>query len=65
MDSTDSDEASTHEDNERMTQYFKDAQDGLREADVEIRDFVKENPLLALAMAVAGGYLIGRVLTRR
>lgn len=59
------DAAETHEDAERITDYLKDAQDGLREADQEIRDFVKENPLLALGMAVAGGYLIGRILSRR
>ena len=42
---------------------LNDAADELREADRQIRGFVKESPFLALALAVAGGYLIGRTLS--
>ena len=49
---------------ERLTQHVKDAGDELRDADQQLRSFVKENPLLALAIAVASGYLIGRALAR-
>ena len=32
--------------------------------DGELRDFVKERPILALLGAVAAGYVIGRVMRR-
>ena len=32
--------------------------------DGELRDFVKERPILALLGAVAAGYVVGRVLRR-
>ena len=32
--------------------------------DQEVRGFVREKPLLALGLAIAAGYLVGRVLAR-
>ncbi|RMG19575.1 MAG: hypothetical protein D6729_04830 [Deltaproteobacteria bacterium] len=39
--------------------------EGLAEADRRTRDFVREHPLLSLAGAVAAGYLVGRLFSRR
>ena len=32
--------------------------------DTEVRGFVRENPLIALGLAIAAGYVIGRVFSR-
>jgi ElaB/YqjD/DUF883 family membrane-anchored ribosome-binding protein len=37
----------------------------LREIDRQARAFIKESPFVALGIAVAGGYLLGRLLGRR
>ena len=36
----------------------------LGEVDREVRNFVRENPLLALGIAIAAGYVVGRVLAK-
>ena len=36
----------------------------VRAADSKLRDLVAERPLLALGVAIAGGFLIGRLLSR-
>lgn len=43
---------------------LKDAGVGLRDIDEQARAFVKGNPLVALAAAVAGGFFLGRMLSR-
>jgi ElaB/YqjD/DUF883 family membrane-anchored ribosome-binding protein len=56
---------------ERIGDDYGDGGDRLREAgktlsaiDTEVRAFVKENPFVALAGAVVGGFLLGRILSR-
>jgi hypothetical protein len=36
----------------------------LGDLDAEVRDFVREKPLLALGLAIAAGYVVGRMLSR-
>ena len=48
-----------------VTDRLKDAGETLRGIDAEARAFVKENPFVALAAAVVGGFLVGRILSRR
>ena len=36
----------------------------LHDLDEEVRSFVREKPLLALGVAIATGYVIGRVLSK-
>ena len=36
----------------------------LGDLDKEVRGFVRENPLIALGLAIAAGYVIGRVFSR-
>ncbi|HEY2387065.1 MAG TPA: hypothetical protein VGK30_08900 [Candidatus Binatia bacterium] len=43
---------------------LKDAGETLSAIDTEVRAFVKENPFVALAAAVVGGFMIGRILSR-
>ncbi len=43
---------------------LKHAGTTLHDIDDGVRAFVKENPFVALAGAVLGGFLIGRVLSR-
>jgi ElaB/YqjD/DUF883 family membrane-anchored ribosome-binding protein len=43
---------------------LKDASASLRDIDAQTRAFVKESPFVALAAAVAGGFLLGRLLSR-
>jgi hypothetical protein len=43
---------------------FRDASETLSAIDTEVRAFVKENPFVALAGAVVGGFLLGRILSR-
>jgi ElaB/YqjD/DUF883 family membrane-anchored ribosome-binding protein len=42
----------------------KDAGASLRDIDEQARAFVKESPFVALAAAVAGGFLLGRIMSR-
>jgi len=46
--------------NERL----KNASAGLHDLDEQTRAFVKHSPFVALAAAVAGGFLLGRLLSR-
>lgn len=48
-----------------VTDRLKEAGETLRAIDGEARAFIKENPFVALAAAVVGGFLIGRILSRR
>lgn len=50
----------TDEFNDRL----KSAGANLRDIDDQARAFVKESPFVALAAAVAGGFLLGRLLSR-
>ena len=43
---------------------LKDAGANLRDIDEQARAFVKESPFVALAAAVAGGFLLGRIMSR-
>ena len=43
---------------------LKDAGANLRDIDEQARAFVKESPFVALAAAVAGGFLLGRIISR-
>jgi len=47
-----------------VNERFKDAGAGLRDLDEQTRAFVKHSPFVALAAAVAGGFLLGRLLSR-
>ncbi len=47
-----------------VNERFKDAGAGLRDLDEQTRAFVKQSPFVALAAAVAGGFLLGRLLSR-
>jgi len=47
-----------------LNERFKDASAGLRDLDEQTRAFVKHSPFVALAAAVAGGFLLGRLLSR-
>ena len=47
-----------------LNERFKDAGTGLRDLDEQTRAFVKQSPFVALAAAVAGGFLLGRLLSR-
>jgi hypothetical protein len=55
-----SDDTGTRERVEALKGHLNDAAGEFREVDRQIRGFVKDSPFLALALAVAGGYLIGR-----
>jgi ElaB/YqjD/DUF883 family membrane-anchored ribosome-binding protein len=44
---------------------LKDAGTSLRDIDEQARAFLKHSPFVALAAAVAGGFLLGRLLSRR
>jgi hypothetical protein len=59
-----SDDFGARERAEALKGHLNDAAEELREADRQIRGFVKESPILALALAVAGGYLIGRTFSQ-
>ena len=43
---------------------LKDAGANLRDIDGRARAFMKDSPFVALAAAVAGGFLLGRLLSR-
>ena len=43
---------------------FKDAGANLRDIDEQARAFIKESPFVALAAAVVGGFLLGRIMSR-
>ena len=43
---------------------LKDAGTSLRDIDEQARAFIKDSPFVALAAAVAGGFLLGRLLSR-
>ncbi len=52
--------------------FADDLQDRLQEPgtswqdlDAQARTFIRESPFVALAAAIAGGFLIGRLLSRR
>lgn len=49
---------------EELNDRLKDASAGLRDIDEQARAFVKENPFVALAAALAGGFLLGRLLSK-
>ena len=49
---------------EELNDRLKDASAGLRDIDEQARAFVKESPFVALAAALAGGFLLGRLLSR-
>jgi len=49
---------------DQLNDRFKDASASLRDIDEQARTFVKERPFVALAAAVAGGFLLGRLLSR-
>ena len=49
---------------EELNDRLKDASAGLRDVDEQARAFVKESPFVALAAALAGGFLLGRLLSR-
>jgi ElaB/YqjD/DUF883 family membrane-anchored ribosome-binding protein len=49
---------------DELTDRWKNASAGLRGIDEQTRTFVKESPFVALAAAVAGGFLLGRLLSR-
>ena len=50
---------------EDLNNRLKDAGTSLRDIDEQARAFIKDSPLVALAAALAGGFLIGRLLSRR
>jgi len=50
---------------ERLNQRLKQASSELRGIDEQARAFVKESPFVAIGIAVAGGYLLGRLVGRR
>jgi len=47
-----------------LNERLKDASANFRDFDAQTRAFVKESPFVALAAAVAGGFLLGRLLSR-
>lgn len=49
---------------DELNDRLKDAGANLRDIDEQARAFVKESPFVALAAAVAGGFLLGRLLSR-
>ncbi len=49
---------------DELNERLKDAGAGLRDIDEQTRAFVKESPFVALAAAVVGGFLLGRLLSR-
>ena len=49
---------------DELTDRLKNASAGFRDIDEQTRTFVKESPFVALAAAVAGGFLLGRLLSR-
>jgi len=49
---------------DELNDRFKDASGSLRDLDEQARAFLKESPFVALAAAVAGGFLLGRLLSR-
>jgi ElaB/YqjD/DUF883 family membrane-anchored ribosome-binding protein len=49
---------------EELNDRLKDASAGLRDIDEQARAFIKESPFVALAAAVAGGFLLGRLLSK-
>jgi ElaB/YqjD/DUF883 family membrane-anchored ribosome-binding protein len=50
---------------ERVRNKAKELEGDLRKSLEQTTDFVRENPLLALAGAFAVGYLVAKVTTRR
>lgn len=49
---------------EDLNERLKDAGANLRDLDEQTRAFVKDSPFVALAAAVVGGFLLGRLLSR-
>jgi len=50
---------------ERVEEQLQAAKDVLADVDVKVRTFVKERPVLCLAGAVAIGYVVGKLVSRR
>ena len=50
---------------ERVEEQLQAAKDALADAEVKVRAFVKERPVLCLAGAVAIGYVVGKLVSRR
>ncbi len=49
---------------DELNQRVKGAGASLRDIDEQTRAFVKESPFVALAAAVVGGFLLGRLMSR-
>jgi ElaB/YqjD/DUF883 family membrane-anchored ribosome-binding protein len=49
---------------DELNDRLKDAGANLRDIDEQARAFIKESPFVALAAAVVGGFLLGRLLSR-
>ena len=49
---------------DELNDRLKDAGANLRDIDEQARAFIKESPFVALAAALAGGFLLGRLLRR-
>ncbi|MDP2342527.1 MAG: hypothetical protein Q8O67_16340 [Deltaproteobacteria bacterium] len=49
----------------RIGELLASAGDGVASADRSIRQFVKDKPVVAVAVAVAAGLIIGRLISRR
>ncbi len=47
-----------------LNERVKDAGANLRDIDEQARAFIKESPFVALAAAVVGGFLLGRIMSR-
>lgn len=47
-----------------MREIPDEVRSALRDADERVRGFVSEQPLVAIGLAVAAGYLAGRLLRR-
>ena len=47
-----------------LNERLKDASANFRDFDAQTRAFMKESPFVALAAAIAGGFLLGRLLSR-
>ena len=43
---------------------FDDTRSQMSEADERVREFAREKPFVALGLAVAAGFVIGRLLSR-
>ncbi|MBS2027444.1 MAG: hypothetical protein JST54_06010 [Deltaproteobacteria bacterium] len=50
---------------ERVEEQLQAAKDALADTDVKVRAFVKERPILCLAGAIALGYVVGKLVSRR